>query len=184
MTITFDDVVRFHGHACPGLAIGFRMAQAGVEALSAIRSSDEELVAIVENNSCGVDAVQCVTGCTFGKGNLIFRDWGKLAYTFYSRSSRRGVRITFQRNAVPEGLRDDREAFITWVLEAPAAQILQTQWGAIAEPEPAQIYRSIPCDRCGELVMETRLQHHNGMLLCIPCAQQHGMQTDILSDEQ
>ncbi len=170
MDRTFEEVVRFHGHACPGLAIGFRMAQAALQALNAPRSSDEEIVAIVESDSCGADALQYITGCTFGKGNLIFRDWGKLAYTLYSRTSRQGVRVTFNRDAVPEGLRDDREAFIRWVLKAPAEGILRINRVEITEPEPARIHRSIPCQKCGELVMETRIRKVGSVNLCIPCA--------------
>ena len=41
------------------------------------RAADEEIVAVVETDMCGVDAIQFLTGCTFGKGNLIHRDWGK-----------------------------------------------------------------------------------------------------------
>ena len=65
--MTYEEIIEFHGHECPGLAMGFRMACAGLEALSSMHAEDEELVAIVENNACGVDALQCVTGCTFGK---------------------------------------------------------------------------------------------------------------------
>ena len=65
--MTYDEIVRFHGHECPGLAIGYRMATAAMETLDSFRAEDEELVAIVENDACGVDALQCVTGCTFGK---------------------------------------------------------------------------------------------------------------------
>ncbi len=32
---------------------------------------------IVENDACDVDAVQFVAGCSFGKGNLLFRDYGE-----------------------------------------------------------------------------------------------------------
>ena len=49
---------------------------ASMNELDSIHAADEEIVAIVENDACGVDALQCVTGCTFGKGNLIFRDYG------------------------------------------------------------------------------------------------------------
>ena len=174
MDITFDEVVRFHGHTCPGLAIGFRMSQGALQAINANRSSDEELVAIVESDSCGVDALQCVTGCTFGKGNLIFHDWGKLAYTLYNRISRQGVRVTFNRNAVPEQLRVDRDAFIRWVLKAPADTILKIERVEITEPEPARIHQSIPCQRCGELVMETRIRNIGAANLCIPCANAQG----------
>jgi formylmethanofuran dehydrogenase subunit E len=170
----FDQVVRFHGHTCPGLAIGYRMATAAMQALSSLRSEDEEIVAIVESDSCGADAVQYVTGCTFGKGNLVFRDYGKLAYTLYSRAARRGVRVTFNRGAVPDGMRDDREAFIRWVLKAPAAAILKLQEVTVDEPDTAKIHRSLPCAACGEFVMETRLQPVAGRRLCIPCARGTG----------
>ena len=83
---TFDDAVAFHGHACPGLAIGYRVARAAMARLESDRPADEELVAVVQNDSCAVDAVQLVCGCTFGKGNLVFLDHGKHAYTFHCRS--------------------------------------------------------------------------------------------------
>lgn len=44
------------------------MCRANMEALKSLRAEDEEIVAIVENDACGVDDLQCVTGCTFGKG--------------------------------------------------------------------------------------------------------------------
>ncbi|NIT04240.1 formylmethanofuran dehydrogenase, partial [Candidatus Saccharibacteria bacterium] len=47
---SFDDVVEFHGHLCPGLAIGFRVARAALDELGQ-RAEDEELVAVVENDS-------------------------------------------------------------------------------------------------------------------------------------
>ncbi len=51
-----------------------RAAGLAVRELALLRAGDEELVAMVENNSCAVDAIQMVTGCTAGKGNLIFCD--------------------------------------------------------------------------------------------------------------
>ncbi len=45
------------------------------------------MVALVETDMCGVDAIQFLTGCTLGKGNLIQRDSGKNAYTFVRRSA-------------------------------------------------------------------------------------------------
>ena len=90
--MTYDEIIQFHGHECPGLAMGYRMAAAAMENLESFRAEDEELVALVENDACGVDALQCVTGCTFGKGNLLFRDYGKHVFTLYARSSRSGER--------------------------------------------------------------------------------------------
>ena len=84
------DVIQFHGHLCPGLALGYRVAKAALRELKTDRPHDEELVAVVENDSCAVDAIQFVTGCTFGKGNLVFRDHGKHVYTFFNRKDRTG----------------------------------------------------------------------------------------------
>ncbi|NTV15797.1 MAG: formylmethanofuran dehydrogenase, partial [Desulfobulbaceae bacterium] len=86
-TPTFEDAARFHGHTCPGLAFGFRVARVAIRELGLSRAEDEELVAVVENDSCAVDAIQVLTGCTFGKGNLIFRDHGKQVYTFFKRAT-------------------------------------------------------------------------------------------------
>ena len=86
----FNKVVEFHGHVCPGLAIGYRVAKYIKGHCD--KSEDEELVAIVENNSCSVDAIQQMLSCTFGKGNLIFKDYGKQVFTFYCRGDTRGRR--------------------------------------------------------------------------------------------
>ena len=91
----FREAVRFHGHLCPGLAIGYVAAKVAAQLLGIGTSEDEEIVALVENNSCAVDAIQVMLGCTFGKGNLIFRDWGKQVFTFMDRRTNRAVRVSF-----------------------------------------------------------------------------------------
>jgi formylmethanofuran dehydrogenase subunit E len=89
---TLEDVAAFHGHICPGLTMGMQAASIALREIGP-HSKDEEVVAVVETDMCGVDAIQYMTGCTFGKGNLIHRDWGKNAYTFFRRSDGRAVRI-------------------------------------------------------------------------------------------
>lgn len=174
MDATYKDIVTFHGHSCPGLAIGYRMTKAGLDFLAGERSADEELVAIVENNACGVDALQMLSGCTFGKGNLIFKDYGKHVYTLYDRKTKRGMRVVFNDRHVPEGMREDREQFITWLLTAPEAEIVSLKEVQIDEPEPARIRKSVTCAFCGEGVMETRIRKIQGETACIPCAEKIG----------
>ena len=175
--MTFSQIVSFHGHACPGLAIGYRMATAAIEKLAESRAHDEELVAIVENDACGVDALQCVTGCTFGKGNLIFHDYGKSVYTVYSRTTGTGVRILFNGRKIPEKLRENRAELMDWILDASPEDILSVTNVSVKEPTPAKIRKSIPCAFCNEMVMETRLQDVDGKKACVPCAQDHGQPT-------
>src|SRR5512137_1847885 len=90
----FKEAAKFHGHICPGLAMGYRVARYAKEHYP--RSKDEELVCIAENKSCSVDAVQSLLGCTAGKGNLIFVDNGKQVFTIYSRDQDRAMRIYFK----------------------------------------------------------------------------------------
>jgi len=156
-----ERVLRFHGHFCGGIILGYRAARIGLKHLRTGRAVDEEIVAIVENDSCAVDAVQVLTGCTFGKGNLFFRDYGKHVYTFAVRASGRAVRIS--RKPGPRLTAEEQ-------LAAPAEELFWIEETAIDIPEPARLYDTVPCDRCSEPVMETRTRQRGGRSLCIPCA--------------
>jgi formylmethanofuran dehydrogenase subunit E len=190
--MNFDDTVKFHGHACPGLAIGYRVATFALEELG-LRARDEELVAIVENNSCAVDAIQFICGCTFGKGNLIFKDFGKHVYTFIRRPHPEALRIAVKW----EPPADDPETEAMWkkysegdrspevstvvqdrktrrmkdVLEKAASELFDVKRIIPEMPEPARIFQSIVCSSCGEKVMETRTRDVGGKVVCIPCAE-------------
>jgi len=166
----YQEVVRFHGHSCPGLAMGYRMTQAALRVLGEQRSADEELVAIVENDACGVDALQYLSGCTFGKGNLIFRDYGKHVYTLYDRGRDKGIRISFRVEKLPEGLRVKREQMVQWILSAPEQEVIDIKEVKIEQPKKARVMKSVVCDFCGEAVMETRAMAVDGKRACIPCA--------------
>ncbi len=156
-----QQVIRFHGHLCGGILLGYRAAKAGLERLGARRAEDEELIAIVENDSCAVDAVQVLTGCTFGKGNLFFRDHGKHVYTFALRPSGRAVRVSRK-----PGHHISHEQ----MLKARPDDLFWTEETTIKVPAPARIHESVLCERCGEPVMATRTRRRGGKLLCIPCA--------------
>ena len=171
--MTYEEIVQFHGHECPGLAIGYRMAGAAIEKLESMRAEDEELVAIAENDACGVDALQCMTGCTFGKGNLIFRNHGKQVYTLYSRTDRTGVRLVFHGKGIPANLWQDKDALVDWILSAPDDSILSIEPAKEPEPEPARIHKSIPCAFCSEMVMDSRTRAIGDKRACIPCYMQH-----------
>jgi len=156
----FEQVTRFHGHFCGGTVIGYRASKEALRRLGADRAHDEELIAIVENDSCAVDAVQVITGCTFGKGNLFFRDHGKHVYTFALRPSGRAVRLSRK----PDGhLPPDQ------MLSEPIGRIFWIDEMTIELPKPARIHDTVVCSRCGEPVMETRTRRRGDKLLCIPC---------------
>jgi formylmethanofuran dehydrogenase subunit E len=186
---TFEQTVTFHGHACPGLALGYRVAVAAMDCLGVSRPEDEDLVAVVENDACSVDAVQFVCGCTFGKGNLIFRDHGKQAYTFFNRRTGEGIRIYAEppemnesetdvlagetdRTTDPQAQLDaERKGRVRWLLSIPEADLLRIR--EVQEPPPsrARIHDSSRCAACGERMMETRGRDVAGVTVCIPCAE-------------
>ena len=92
----FKQCQSFHGHVCGGLAIGYLAATTGLAWLKRRRALDEELVAVVETDACCVDAIQVITGCTLGKGNLLLKDYGKMAFTFFNRQTGEGVRLSLR----------------------------------------------------------------------------------------
>lgn len=182
------DVVQFHGHLCPGLALGYRVARAALRELKAARPQDEELVAIVENDSCAVDAVQFITGCTFGKGNFFFRDYGKHVYTFYNRRTGQGVRIAedyrgFENDQRYPELRKQQEAGedvaremqlfrmekVSAILKADEQELFHLTPVSSPPPEEATIRKSLRCPLCGEKFMESRGREKDGKIVCIPC---------------
>jgi formylmethanofuran dehydrogenase subunit E len=114
MITDYRQIVEFHGHKV-------------MDVLNKSRAEDEELAAIVENDACGVDALQCLSGCTFGKGNLLFGDDGKHVYTLYRRSSRKGVRVSLKVQDIPQSLKEDHEQFTQWLLGSPQAEFLSVE---------------------------------------------------------
>src|SRR6056297_1952335 len=66
-----------HGHYCPYLALGVMAAADAVKKLAADTDGMEDLLAVVETNSCFSDGIQAAAGTTFGNNALIYRDFGE-----------------------------------------------------------------------------------------------------------
>jgi formylmethanofuran dehydrogenase subunit E len=185
-----DQTIRFHGHSCPGLAIGMRAAEWALEEMG--NAPDEEIVAVVETDMCGVDAVQYLTGCTFGKGNLIHKDYGKNAFTFYRRKDGKAGRLVsrpgifgdtgatlgkLHRKMQEQGLTAEEEkvmaetraAISKRIMDAGLTEIFEIKPAVDPLPKKARIMATMVCESCGETVMETRTRRFSGKLLCIPC---------------
>jgi formylmethanofuran dehydrogenase subunit E len=162
-----EKAVKFHGHSCPGLAMGVLASKYILEHGNDF-SIDEELVAVVENDNCSVDAIQALLGTTFGKGNLIYLDYGKNNYSFYNRTNRKAVKLSFK--AVNFGNRDlPREDRITKLLSSNPEDIFEIKDIEFNPPEKAQIHDSIICENCGDPTMSTRIKELKGKKVCLPC---------------
>lgn len=162
----------FHGHLCTGLLIGYRATRLGLRRMRVRAAQDEELIAMVENNSCSADAVQFMASCTFGKGNLFYRPFGKQVFTFARRPSGDAVRVSL-RKEVEVGLPEERTArrreFSHRLLSAADRELFRCKRIQITLPPPAETYPSLPCKACGEPVMEIAARIAHGKLLCQPC---------------
>jgi len=189
--VPFSEVTKFHGHVCPGSAIGYRAAEIAIKELSSSRSVDEEFLVVVENDSCSVDAIQVVTGCTFGKGNLIFKDHGKQVFTFVNRNTGDALRVSLNKdiNEVdPEFAELRKRAFSgsagkeeklefenkknevsQKILDMLDNELFKIEHVKIEIPEEARIFKSVKCAKCGEMVAEHRARVENGNFVCIPC---------------
>ena len=166
--------VDYHGHLCPGLMIGWRAARAAAAHLGLKRSADEEIVALVENDSCSVDAFQALLSTTFGKGNLKWLDYGKQVFTVVDRKANRAVRVVFVGDDKKPRLADgkvDRPGFMQVLLQAPDEDLLTVKEVAPTPPGEAVIETSQPCARCGEMTQPSRMTDRGGRWLCKPCAQ-------------
>lgn len=165
----WERCVAFHGHACPGLAIGFKAVEAAIAELALpgdVTSSDEELVCITENDACSVDAVQCLLSCTYGKGNLIPRLRGKMAFSFFIRGTQKRVRVCL-KSGIGNGMTREEEQ--QYILEAPYTELFTVQEPSYALPEEARIFRSAKCAICGESTGEYALRVMDGQLVCLDC---------------
>jgi len=161
----WDKAREFHGHECPGLAIGVKACEAVAEKMGVSPSFDEELICITENDACGVDAVQALMGCTMGKGNLIYKPTGKQAFTFIRRDDGRAMR--FYLKAKNNGM--ERAKYQEYLLNAPVDEIFDCAEAKPPLPERARIFESVTCEKCGEAAPEHKIRLQEGKKVCLGC---------------
>ena len=194
MTDDLKSCVEFHGHICPGLIYGYRVAKEAMKLMNLNRSIDEEVVAICENDSCAVNALQVMLGTVAGKGNLIIKNFGKNAYTVLSRSKHQAYRFSrktqydytgkdkseFDRleasvaagTASEDDKRNLKRMKVRDLLARPFEEIFTTMEVPFDEPIYAQLAPSEPCAICGEMTMATKMMKlSDGRQVCIPCSE-------------
>ena len=190
-TETYRQVVAFHRHECPGAALGLRVAEAALARVG-VAAGDPALLVVAETDTCAVDALQVLTGCTVGKRNLVLDDTGRRVFTFWAPGRDRGLRIrakagsiafrdkevqrladriehgeaTVEEQARFAEVQADRTARI---LEMPEEDIL-----AVDEvPGPIPVRKLVaavePCVDCGEPTSVETLHDHRGRMVCPAC---------------
>lgn len=182
--------IDFHGHSCPGLAIGIRAAELALRDVGdPLKNS---MVAVSETDMCGVDAIQFLTGCTYGKGNFLHRDLGKMAFSFFNGKTGKGIRAILKPEVrsgifadMPELMKKEARGEATPEDKQRMAELRKSLQDHIMTidldemftisaldeglPRPARILDSLTCAHCGEATMESRTRRMGGETLCIPC---------------
>lgn len=194
-----------HGHYCPYLALGVIAAADALNRLAAENDGMEELLAIVETNSCFSDGIQYTAGTTFGNNALIYRDLGKTAVSFVKRGeSAKNLRYylkdsDFINREYPEAAK----LFKKVIAERKGSKKEQKQmkkiWQKIAfeiiefEPEKffkieadieielpdyAPIFADQQCSKCGEKLMAAKAVKKDDEFFCKKCAESSYYQLD------
>ncbi|PMP96372.1 MAG: formylmethanofuran dehydrogenase [Thermodesulfobacterium geofontis] len=177
-----NKMFEFHGHKCWASALGLRAGLLALEKLGVKRANVKELFVILETGynhgaACFGDGVQFATGCTAGKGNLIKKPRGKLAFTLIDPKQGKQIRICFnpkirekianssfmkKRSAgVPPTEIPPEEVMevVNLVLDSPVEDVLLI--GNVEDSHfdpPAEVMGMAICDICGEMVARPYLR--------------------------
>ncbi len=186
---------KFHGHKCPAMPNGLRVAAAAMNKLGVERTGDSNLHAILELGEhhcahCFADGVQVITGCTMGKENIETVSMGKWGLTLIDKKTNRAVRVApkaesmmaskntkfftdYRMKGVPptQVPLEIVQPLIDNVMNTPDEEMLiisdvfEYKWN-----EPKGTYASFICDECGEMVIEKYGQIKGDKKLCMACA--------------
>jgi len=104
ITLTFGDLEKFHGHVCPGIALGYRATQIALAQLypGEIPLRGDQFVVSGTPRACPADAISYLTGARYGKGsegafngNLAFdKTIGDSCYIFAGMSTGKAIKLT------------------------------------------------------------------------------------------
>lgn len=163
-----------HGHRCPGITLGARMALQALQALGVGGDTHvlRELTVEVETARCATDAIVAVTGCTPGSGRLAIRERGKVAATFTLGT--RAVRVAVRAgvDATTACCEDRMHAQDRAYRVLDAASLLQWSERVVAESEDARARGSrMCCAGCQEEVASTFARETASGVMCLDCAE-------------
>ncbi len=196
-TRLFHAAGQFHGHYCPGLALGIIFGTVGMKEIQ--KSTDgimEDLIAIVEMNNCAADGIQFVAGCTLGNNSLIFEDVGKMALTLAIRDSK-AIRLTIknnwrqflpsseaysnlfnkvvkERNASKEEIKKFRKLSRQvgfQMMQLDPKKIVKTATTDCNLPPRAPIHPEFICSKCGETTIGSRKMEYKNQEYCLKCSE-------------
>lgn len=105
----WEQVIDFHGHTCPEISLGFRVAQIAMRELGIKPTPSANLIVTAQTHSCALDAFQVLNHATYGRGTLIVDEKKLHKYLFEYSGTPIHVEIDIQPEiiehlAIPEHL--------------------------------------------------------------------------------
>lgn len=169
-----------HRRLCPRQVLGVRIGRhAGALLGLSLPQQDKRLYVFVETDGCTVDGVVAATGCTVGRRTMHVLDFGKVAATFVDTLTGETWRIRphplarARARAWARASVDDWHAMLDGYRELPADEILEVRPVVLRKSLPDLIGRPglrVPCDACGEEIMNGREITSDGTVLCRDCS--------------
>jgi Formylmethanofuran dehydrogenase subunit E len=184
----------FHGHRCPFMPLGYRMAKLAMKELRIEHEKNHNFFVSLElgighPQTCLIDGIQIATGATYGKSLIEKTFWGKLAATFYSPKNR-AIRIALKpefldelgnheffayrkKGVEPSEIPDEvTNKAITWMYEQPDEKVFKIERlpdYKLAKPKSS--FNKTKCAKCGEYVFERYVRFKDNKPYCIPCSE-------------
>ena len=169
-----------HRHLCPRQVLGIRIGLWAGELLALdLPQSNKRLLTIVETDGCFCDGVAVATNCWVGRRTMRIEDYGKVAATFIDTKTICAWRIAPQASARTDASAYAPEATNRWQAMLLGYQRMPTEALLVAQPVElltpigeiiSRAGQRVPCDRCGEEIINAREVHVDGATLCLACA--------------
>jgi formylmethanofuran dehydrogenase subunit E len=173
-------------------ALGIKMTLAALEELEIKEPKIKELFVISETRHCFMDGIQVVSKATYGCGDLVIKNYGKLALTMLDKKTGNAVRVSvkpeFQvkMTKISNEMRElfkinDRKKILEItknfgeeILEEDKKNLCIIRKVKITDDsmiENASIkHKEFLCEKCGESILEYAVNELNGKKLCPICA--------------
>lgn len=111
--LLYKEVVKFHGHECPGISIGMKACEAIISKMN-INPGKDKIICITENDTCPIDAIKYVFGCDYNKNNLIYKESESLAFNIFNANRNESLRIIYKG----KNNTNSKEDYIKYILNA------------------------------------------------------------------
>lgn len=120
----WEQVIDFHGHTCPEIALGYRVAQIAMRVLGIRPALNSELSVVADTHSCALDAFQILNQVTYGRGNLQVNEKMSHTYHFQYSGTSEGVQISIEA-AILEHLARTYDHFTTREKQSKQLEAIQ-----------------------------------------------------------